>query len=49
MPICKVCDEPLDIGGDTWRSVTIVIDGNEFQVIVCNWCAQLIKETFEGN
>jgi len=45
MPICVLCKNELN--SDNWKYVEIVQDIDKVvQWVMCNWCAQVVKETF---
>lgn len=44
-PTCKICEQ--QIPEDSYKLVEMAQDYGEVYYIICNWCAQLVKETFE--
>jgi hypothetical protein len=47
MPVCTICEYAVD--KDDWKFIVVhhhAEKGEYKEVVVCNWCAHLVKEAF---
>jgi len=44
-PLCVLCEEPMT--DDNWKHVEVKQQEQVIYWVMCIWCAQSVKETFE--